>query len=199
MSTRLHSYRATLVALLSLLLCAQSASARPRGPGFGDPSLERPGARVERQLRKHLIPPRLLMRHMDELKLTEEQQAQLKALMKSAQGELIDLRFELKASSKALIEAVKDTSSAEEEVLKRADTLMALEAKHKRARLKTALKLRALLTPTQLKTAKALKAKARQRFKERRASKKRSRRWGKRGAHLGERHCEGEGCEGSHE
>ena len=140
-----------------------------------------------------MIPPRLLMRHMDELELSEQQRAQLKALMKSAQSQMLDLGFELKTASKELIDAVKDNESAEAEVLKRADTLMALEAQHKRARLEVALKVRALLTPAQREKVKALKAKMRKRFKQKRAGERRHRRRGDR-----PHPCEGEGCKEAH-
>lgn len=192
-----------LTGALTLLLCVQVTTARPRGPGFDDHDGRRASARVERQLRKHLIPPHMLMRHMDELELTPAQREELKTIIKSAQSQMVDLRFELKGASTALIDGVKDPSVTEVEVLKRADALMELEAKQKRARLQAALKIRALLTPAQKQKAQELKSKARERFKEGKGERGRRGRWGRRGRrHHDRAHKRGPhpdkdtGCEG---
>ena len=166
-----HSLGRYLVGLALLLGLSAPLNARPRG-------LKAEGG-FERQLRKHLIPPRLVLRHMDELKLSEAQSAQLKALMKEAQSQQLDAQFERKGASQALIEAVQDPQKPEAEVLKLADALMQVEAKQKRARLQTALKVRALLSPEQRQQVMDLKGKLRDRIKERRAQE--GGRWGRKG------------------
>ena len=170
MSAQRPLYLQLGIALLTLTLCAQVSLARPRDPSAGPA-----GRIVERQLRKHLVPPHIVMRHMDELELSEAQRQQFRELMKGVRGQMKGLRAELKTASKALIDAVRDQSSAEAEVLKLADKLTTLEARHKRARLKTALKVRALLSPAQLETAKSIKTKDLAERKERRGERRRRR------------------------
>jgi Spy/CpxP family protein refolding chaperone len=109
---------------------------------------------------------------MDELKLSEAQSAELKALIKEAQSQQTDAQFERKGASQALLAAVQDPQKPEAEVLKLADALMQIEAKQKRARLQTALKVRALLSPEQRQQVMDLKGKLRDRIKERRAQKR---------------------------
>ena len=128
----------------------------------------RGGDQIERQLRKHLVPPRLIMRHMDRLELTQAQRARLKEITKNAQVQLVDVRFELQRASQALIKAIKDDSTSEEVILKRADELMALEAQKKRVRLQTALKVRVLLTPEQRERVKTIKSEMRDARRQRR-------------------------------
>ena len=156
------------LALLLPLLWSQLSTARPHSKSKlkGYVGHER-GAKIERELRRHLIPPHLLLRHMDRLALSEKQKEALKTLMKNAQAQMIDMRFELQKASKELIDAVKEDSTPQSEILKQADELMEIEAKHKRARLQVALKVRDLLTPEQRKKAKAIKAKMREKLRAR--------------------------------
>ena len=136
--------------------------------GGGRPGGRHGGHHLAR-LAKHLIPPHLIMRHLDKLDLSEEQIQQMKTLMNTHRSKAMDLEFDLNQAIgklEKMLEEDQDTQT----VLTQADQVMQIETQLKRTRLALALKVKKLLNSEQLKTMKKIKRKQNQwRRKKRRA------------------------------
>lgn len=116
-------------------------------------------------------PPRMLLRHQEELGLTDKQKADLKKVLKDAQAASLDLEFKVQEEAEklaALIGAPKVDIPA---ALKQADALMAAENALKRVKLEMMLRTKALLTPAQLQKIDEVRAERREQRLERRRAR----------------------------
>ena len=167
--SRSHRLTYPLALFLSMMLSFGSSLAQPgHGPrGMKDdfgPHARKHLRHMDR-LGKHLIPPHLVMRHMDKLNLNDEQIEQIKTVMKATQSQALDLEIDLNRAMGKLENVLKD-SNDHDLILTHADQVMALESKLKRTRLSLALQIKSMLTSEQLKTVKKIKRKQRKKWKK---------------------------------
>lgn len=113
-------------------------------------------------------PPRMLLKHQDELGLTDKQKEQLKTIVKNAQNASLDLEFKLEEESAKLAKLLQAKSINLDAALKQADVVMATESKLKRVRLEMLVRTKMLLTQDQLAKIEAFKKQRREDRKERR-------------------------------
>ena len=118
---------------------------------------------------KELVPPpRMILRHQEELGLTAKQKKELKTIIKDAQSNSLDLEFKVQEEAEKLAKLIGAQKINLDKSLKQADLLMAAESKLKRVKLEMMLKTRMLLTQSQLKKIEEFKAKKKEERKERR-------------------------------
>ncbi len=127
--------KAIVIALTSVLTLYTGMAWPERGPRS---SIER-----------YLYPPELVMRHYEEIGLTDEQQANIRAAMKKTQGDLFDLQWDVEKASGALAKLVKQKTVNEQEALARMDALLQIETKIKMKHLTLLVQIKNLLTAEQ--------------------------------------------------
>jgi Spy/CpxP family protein refolding chaperone len=112
----------------------------PGGHGMGGPHAELMG---------ELFPPELVMRHQEEIGLTDDQKAKLVKAMQDLQTDLVPLQFEMGEATAKLKGALAQPKIDEQAAGDLADRLMALETKIKRRHLTTMIRMKNVLTPDQ--------------------------------------------------
>lgn len=153
----------SMLALALMMMSATTATANPKH--------KKKHNNITHQLRRHLYSPEQIIRHSDELKLTDAQSLKIRQAMKQASNRTIDLRFELHKESKILTKMVAKQSTNAKKVLAQADKVMALESKIKRTTLQLMLTVKNVLTKEQI--AKIEEHRQKQRHNKRRMMKRR--------------------------
>jgi len=118
-----------------------SRAQAPRGPG-GMP-------RAEFEFRRELFPPELVMRHQEDIGLSEEQKATLVREMQELQSDLVPLQFEMSEAAGKLGDALAAQRVDEKKAAELADRLMSLESRIKRRHLALMIRIKNTLTPEQ--------------------------------------------------
>lgn len=159
MKKHLH-YLGALPAVLwltSAVLTAQPA------PGPDDPSMPPPpeqfspeGPGQDDPLRQHLFPPETILRSARQINLTEAQRTALKDLAMENQRLHANLRWDLRECKDKLEMLLEKDTVDESAARAQLAKILDLENQLKKAHFESALKIRALLTPEQLKTLRAL-------------------------------------------
>jgi Spy/CpxP family protein refolding chaperone len=139
--------------VLALVAAATVATAEARGwAGRGGGS---PGVMPE--ISRELFPPELVMRHQEEIGLSEDQKSKLVHAMQAMQSDLVPLQFEMGEAAGKLREALSAPRIDEEKAGGLADKLMALETQIKRRHLTTMIRIKNVLTPDQQERLRALR------------------------------------------
>jgi Spy/CpxP family protein refolding chaperone len=125
------------------------------GVAAGAPDWATPDAHAQerggfaKRLQGKLFPPRQVMRYADEIGLTSTQREQIKAIVKKAHSDSVDLKFKLAEEVSELEKMLaKDTVDATRAAAK-ADEVMELERQIKRQHLMMLIEIKNLLSPTQ--------------------------------------------------
>jgi Spy/CpxP family protein refolding chaperone len=119
-----------------------AAQAQPlRGPREKPP--------MDLELRRELFPPELVMRHQEEIDLSEEQKDRLVREMQALQSDLVPLQFEMSEAAGKLRTALAAPRVDEQQAGDLADRLMSLESRIKRRHLALMIRIKNLLTPEQ--------------------------------------------------
>jgi Spy/CpxP family protein refolding chaperone len=152
--------RIPLVAALVATATIVTAQARPWGGREGGPpggagGPGRPGGHAE--LMGELFPPELVMRHQEEIGLSDDQKAKLIKAMQEMQTDLVPLQFEMGEAAAKLRNAVAQPRIDEQTAGDLADRLMGLETKIKRRHLTTMIRVKNVLTPDQQDRLRALR------------------------------------------
>jgi Spy/CpxP family protein refolding chaperone len=103
------------------------------------------------RIAQQLWGPRLLLRHQDDLKLTDVQKKAIRKIVKDTQGRLVDLRFDLDTEVNNLEKLLAQPKIDEAAALAASQRVMALEAEIKQVILKSFIQMKNLLTPEQQK------------------------------------------------
>jgi hypothetical protein len=145
-------------------------------PSFARKKLDHPHkmnkkSQVMTMLRDKLIPPHLVMKHAADLNLTQAQKETLKTVLKKHKVDHVDHEFKKQDLVSQLKSMLNQEKWNEDEVLKRAKSLMTLNNDLKLRRLTLALKIRALLNTDQLKRAYEIKNKRIQKRKKNRVGR----------------------------
>ncbi|HET8946545.1 MAG TPA: periplasmic heavy metal sensor [Candidatus Polarisedimenticolia bacterium] len=145
--------RTPLVAALLATATIVTAQARPWGGREGGPGM--PGAHAA--LMGELFPPELVMRHQQEIGLTDDQKSRLVQAMQDLQTDLVPLQFDMGDATARLREALAQPRIDEQKAGDLADRLMSLETKIKRRHLTTMIRMKNVLTPDQQDRLRALR------------------------------------------
>ena len=96
-----------------------------------------------------LVHPQIILNHQDELKLTAEQQSQLKAIVGTATPQVAPLETAVKQAQEKLETLLRNQDTAPAAGAEALTTVLNAETTLKQFQLKTMLELRSLLTPEQ--------------------------------------------------
>ena len=148
---RLHLWM-LFIAIAMSFVWTSSASAQPRV-----------------DILKELVPPpKLLLRHQEELGLTQKQKDGLKTVIKDSQAASLDLEFKVQEEAEKLAKLMAADKVDVDKTLAQADKLMAAETALKRVKLEMMLRTKALLTPAQLQKIDEFRAQKRDERRDRR-------------------------------
>jgi Spy/CpxP family protein refolding chaperone len=145
--------------LLVALLVAGTSVGALAGPG-GDDDL---GLRRRPRFMRHLFSPRLIMRHQEAIGLTDAQQKRITKAVADVQSKLTDVTWELEKASEQLGALLEGERADEQAVLRKADEVMKLEQRMKRAHLAMLVEVKNQLTGEQQKQLRALQGPERDR------------------------------------
>jgi Spy/CpxP family protein refolding chaperone len=146
-------------ALLVALLVAGTSAAALAGPGDDDDL----GLRRRPRFMRHLFSPRLIMRHQEAIGLSDAQQKRITKAVADVQSKLTDVTWELEKVSEQLGTLLEGERADEQAVLRKADEVMKLEQRMKRAHLAMLVAVKNQLTGEQQKQLRALQGPERDR------------------------------------
>lgn len=135
----LHTLTARLALALALMCGALALT----------PATPAQAKSIHRQLKRRLIPAKLVMEHADALKLTDAQREKLRVVLKDSQSRLVDLRFVLETESQKLLKMLDADQLDAPAIKAQASKVMGLETKLKTEHLSLMLAVHAVLTPEQ--------------------------------------------------
>lgn len=124
--------RLSLVVLSSLFICATALARPPFGGPAGPPG-----------------PEGWIEEHADRLGLDDEARAAIRAIVDESHGRAAELRGDHRKARRALRDLLSQDSPDEASVMQQAELLGAIETEMTKHRLRTLLRIHALLTPEQ--------------------------------------------------
>jgi Spy/CpxP family protein refolding chaperone len=145
--------------LLVALLVTGTAVGALADPGDDDGL----GFRRRPQFMRHLFSPRLIMQNQEAIGLTDAQQKQITKAVADVQSELTGVTWELEKASEQLGTLLEGDQADVQAVVRKADEVMALEQRMKRAHLAMLVEVKNQLTAEQQKQLRALKGPERDR------------------------------------
>jgi Spy/CpxP family protein refolding chaperone len=96
-----------------------------------------------------MFPPDMIMGHMRELNLTDEQKTYMRAEIQKATASFQDLQWKLQDQMELLHDTMKSTSVNEQQALAQLDKVLDIEREIKRLHIGLAVRLKNRLTPEQ--------------------------------------------------
>jgi Spy/CpxP family protein refolding chaperone len=96
-----------------------------------------------------MFPPDMIMNHMRELNLTDEQKAYMRGEIQKTTARFQDLQWKLQDQMELLHETMKSTSVNEQQALAQLDKVLDIEREIKRLHIGLAVRLKNHLTPEQ--------------------------------------------------
>jgi Spy/CpxP family protein refolding chaperone len=129
----------TTIALLLLLVSAAASAAEPA-----------PAAAADDPLARSFFPPDLVMKHQKEIGLTERQRETIKTEIQKAQSKFLDLQFQVQSEAEELLELVQSRPVDEARALAQAEAVMRLETETKKLHLGMLVRIKNMLTETQV-------------------------------------------------
>lgn len=112
------------------------------------------GKRIEAQV----FPPDLVMKHARDIDLTADQRKQITSAIGEAQGQLIDLQWQLGEAAEAVAQAIEPARVNEADALQKLDRVLDLERQVKRRQMALVIRIKNVLTPEQQARLKELRA-----------------------------------------
>jgi len=106
---------------------------------------------------RYLIPPELVMAHVQEIGLTDAQSASIKSEIRKIQTKFLDLQWDMQEETGKMTQLLQQSPVDEAKVLERADKIMSLEREIKRTHLTLLVRLKNLLTAEQITKLTALR------------------------------------------
>ena len=114
-----------------------------------------PGKRIEAQV----FAPELVMKHAAQIGLTADQRKQFTSAIGVAQGDLVDLQWQLSEAAEAMAQALEPARVNDTDALSKLDRALDLERQVKRRQMALVIKIKNILTPEQQAKLKELRAK----------------------------------------
>lgn len=122
----------------ALALCLLSGIAAATGPSA-----------EEDQIAARVFPPELVMRHDDQIGLTDRQRDAIKAEIQESQGKFIGYQWQMQKHASRLVSLLEARPVDEGKVLSAADAVMRLEADVKKTHLTMLVRIKNILTTDQ--------------------------------------------------
>ncbi|HNR11816.1 MAG TPA: periplasmic heavy metal sensor [Thermodesulfobacteriota bacterium] len=138
----------TLCLVTALLIGGSAlAGSKNHGPSDGKRGFDR--MMCGKMFHKNFFPPEMIMRHQQEIGLTEEQKTYMKTQTQEAESTFTSLEWDLHDAIGTLDTLTAQQTPDEKQVLAQLDKVLSLENKIKRARLTLMIRLKNKLTPEQ--------------------------------------------------
>jgi Spy/CpxP family protein refolding chaperone len=150
-NTSVHSHTAVVRRIGLLFPALFLVLALPAGaqPGLGSPGLR---ARMGRPpFLQQLFRPELVMKHQRDIKLTDEQRANITEAIKTTQGKVLELQWKLEDEQQKLTDLLEGERIDADAALAQADVVMENERKVKKEHLALLIQIKNLLTVEQQK------------------------------------------------
>lgn len=96
-----------------------------------------------------MFPPELVMRHQQELGLTDAQRSAITAEMARGQKDFLDVRWQLEKEVEAMAALLKQDKLDEKRVVAQLDKVLDMERQIKRAHIVLLIRIKGVLTPEQ--------------------------------------------------
>jgi len=125
-----------------------SAQAQPR-PDMGGPGMVGGGPPGPPPFLSHVFPPAVVMQHQQEIGLRPAQADAIKKAMTEAQGQLVDLQWELEAESEALGKLLEADHVDEAAVLAKLAKVTSIEQQVKKVNFTLLVRIKNQLDPEQ--------------------------------------------------
>ena len=103
----------------------------------------------EDPLARHVFPPELVMKHQQEIGLTERQRETIKGEIQKVQSKFLDLQWQMQKEMEKLVSLLDGKPADESKTLAQADALMRLETETKKMHLAMLVRIKNLLTEDQ--------------------------------------------------
>ena len=103
----------------------------------------------EDQIAARVFPPELVMRHDDQIGLTDRQREAIKAEIQESQGKFIGYQWQMQKHAGRLVSLLEARPVDEGKVLSAADAVMRLEVDVKKTHLTMLVRIKNILTPDQ--------------------------------------------------
>ena len=113
--------------------------------------------REKAPFKDELFPPRLIMRHQQELGISDSQRSAIVAEIQKFQGQSVQSRWQLGSMAEQLEALVRPSKIDEGKALAQAEKLMNLEREMKRAHLSMLIRVKNILSEEQQKKLKELR------------------------------------------
>jgi len=113
---------------------------------------------VGKQIEAQVFPPDLVMKHARDIDLTADQRKQITAAIGEAQGQLIDLQWQLGEAAEAVAQAIEPARVNEADALQKLDRVLDLERQVKRRQMALVIRIKNVLTAEQQTRLKELRA-----------------------------------------
>lgn len=123
------------------IACGAAALAQGRGDAVGE----------------QLFPPELILQHQSAIALGDAQRSALVAEVKRTQAAALEPQVELQRRVERLVELLKPDRIDEPQALAQLDQVLAAEREVKRQHIALAVRLKALLSPEQIRQLRALR------------------------------------------
>lgn len=101
---------------------------------------------------RNVFPPELVMKHQQEIGLTERQRDGIKTEIQKAQTRFVDLQFQMQSEMEKLLALLRARPIDESRTLAQAESLMRLETETKKTHLGMLVRIKNLLTEEQQET-----------------------------------------------
>lgn len=103
----------------------------------------------EDPLARHVFPPELVMKHQQEIGLTDRQRETIKGEIQKVQSKFLDLQWQMQKEMEKLVSLLDGKTADESKTLAQADALMRLETETKKMHLAMLVRIKNLLTEEQ--------------------------------------------------
>ena len=103
----------------------------------------------EDPLARHVFPPELVMKHQQEIGLTDRQRETIKGEIQKVQSKFLDLQWQMQKEMEKLVSLLDGKPADESKTLAQADALMRLETETKKMHLAMLVRIKNLLTEEQ--------------------------------------------------
>jgi Spy/CpxP family protein refolding chaperone len=103
----------------------------------------------EDPLARHVFPPELVMKHQQEIELTERQRETIKGEIQKVQSRFLDLQWQMQKEMEKLVSLLDAGPVDESRALAQAEALMRLETETKKMHLAMLVRIKNLLTEEQ--------------------------------------------------
>lgn len=100
-------------------------------------------------LARHVFPPELVMKHQQEIGLTERQREAIKSEIQKVQARFLDLQWQMQKEMEKLVSLIDARPADEPKTLTQAEALMRLETETKKMHLAMLVRIKNLLTEDQ--------------------------------------------------